>query len=116
MSLGLKRSRSREKAARNMGKMNKDSWRWTIILGETEILDDDKPYTLIVGYVDKDLYDTLSGPYIRLWGPDDLFIGGTWACDVMKDLKEGYFRDVPLLVIQKCLDFAHRVEKLRAFA
>jgi hypothetical protein len=90
---------------------------WTMKLGEMFVQGKHTSYRVYAGYVN-DIYDYRKNDklYIRIWKcnflhDDLLFCGGCWV--YYSNLKEVF--DISEDDLDKCLDAARRLEKMRSF-
>lgn len=77
---------------------------WNFILGEVEVQGIGGPYTLMVGFPMLDC-----GPYLRLWKDGRLIYSG-----YISDWQ--HISSLDRTVVDKCLEYTYRLEKLKAFA
>ena len=86
---------------------------WTLMLGEVEIQGSDGAYTLMAGFVMPDC-----GLYLRLW-KDGCMVEGGYISDWQYMRREEltlYGRHIDRMIVDKCIEAASRLEKLKAFA
>jgi hypothetical protein len=81
---------------------------WDGKFGEIEIIDEGRIFNVEVGYV-----HSMKGLYIRVWENNRgvySFCGGNWV-DRWKDHGDW----IPDTLSDKCIDYAQRMEKMKAF-
>lgn len=94
---------------------------WGMLLGEVEIIDDDKKYILKVGYVKQyqikmDLSDAHKILYIRLWDIIGNFMGAAWLPYLGSGNATLSTLDrLPKSLRDKCIFQAKRLERLKVF-
>jgi len=96
-----------------------DDWSWRERLGEFSIIDGDKSYTLVIGYVNTLDYDHLiylrNVPYIRLWDSSENFLFGEWF-DSINNINSAFLDKVSIYVRDECVNQVKRLQKLMVFS
>lgn len=97
--------------------MQRQSEEWKMWIHEPNFEYDNLSYSIEIGYMYHDDTDTTFGDdiYLRLWQGNE-FIIGSWLADFEHvDESDMYMKELPPTLVEKCVEVASRVTRLKAF-